>query len=140
MSIWKNKATVEVLNAGNKNTLVELIGIEITEIGADYLKATMPVDERTKQPYGLLHGGASAVLSESLGSIAANLCLDLNTHYAVGLEISATHLKSATNGFVTAICKAIKIGRKIQVWQTQLFNDEEQLICDSKLTVVVIER
>lgn len=140
MSIWKNKGTAEILNVGNKNTMVEHLGIEITEVGEDYIKGTMPVDERTKQPYGLLHGGASAVLSETLGSIAANMCVDINTHYAVGLDISATHLKSATNGIVTGICKPIKIGRKVQVWQTQLFNDKNQMICDSKLTVMVLQK
>jgi len=140
MSIWTNKGTADILNAGSKNTMVEHLGIVITEVGDDFIKATMPVDERTKQPYGLLHGGASAVLSETLGSIAANMCVDLETHYAVGLDVSATHLKSATQGLVTGICKPIKIGRKIQVWQTQLFNDKEQMICDSKLTVMVLAK
>lgn len=137
--IWKNNPSVEALNKFGKGNLVENLGIEIIEIGDDYIKAKMPVDHRTKQAVGLLHGGASAALSESMGSFASVLILDnpiQNT--IVGVEINASHLKAVRKGFVYSITKPIKIGRKIQVWNTDIFDDSDNLICVSKLTTMTI--
>ena len=137
--IWKNEPSIEVLNDISKNTMVSHLGIEIVEIGDDYLKATMPVDERTKQPLGLLHGGASVALSETMGSIASLLvCDDPTSHAVVGIQINANHLKSVRTGKVTSITKPVRIGKKIQVWDTSLYSDEDDLICTSRLTTMRI--
>lgn len=139
-SIWKVNPDVEILNSMNKNTLVEHLGIEITEVGPDFIKAKMPVDERTKQPLGLLHGGASCVLSESIGSIASVLIVEnplLET--IVGVEINATHIKSVKSGYVYSTTKPIKIGNKIQVWNTEIHNEKDDLICISRLTTMKIK-
>jgi 1,4-dihydroxy-2-naphthoyl-CoA hydrolase len=136
--IWKHKATVEDLNRLSQNTLVDYLGIEIIEIGEDYIKSKMPVDRRTTQLMGLLHGGASCVLSESMGSIAAHLCVDNPTRSPiVGIEINANHIKSAKSGFVTGITRPVKVGRTLQVWNTDIYNDEDEHICTSRLTVLV---
>lgn len=116
------------------------LGIDITEIGPDFLIGTMPVDHRTKQPFGLLHGGASCVLSESLGSVGAGMCIDLTTHAAVGVEINANHLKSAREGTVTGRAFPLKLGRRLHVWQTDITDEAGDLICTSRLTVAIIER
>lgn len=120
--------------------MVEHLGINITEIGDDFIAATMPVDHRTTQPMGLLHGGASVSLAETLGSIAATMTVNQNTHYCVGLEINANHIKSAKKGFVTGISRPIHIGKKTQVWETKITNEEAQLICISRMTVAIIEK
>ncbi|MGK0364712.1 MAG: 1,4-dihydroxy-2-naphthoyl-CoA hydrolase [Saprospiraceae bacterium] len=139
MKIWKQDATLEGLNNMSINTLVEHIGIEWTEIGEDYLIAKMPVDKRTHQPMGLLHGGASVVLAESMGSTASVLCLeDMSTHSVVGLEINANHLKSVRSGWVYGTCKPIRVGRKIQVWNIEIRNETGDLCCVSRLTVAVV--
>jgi 1,4-dihydroxy-2-naphthoyl-CoA hydrolase len=140
MSIWFKEPTTELLNKRGENTLTTFIGIEVTKIGEDYLEGTMPVDERTVQPLGLLHGGASCVLAESLGSIAANMVLDTSKEYAVGLEINANHLRSATSGKVTGTAKPIHLGRKTQVWDIKIKNEEGKLTCISRLTMAVIQR
>lgn len=138
--VWFRKdLQLDALNALGKNTIGELIGIRFTEIGDDYLKATMPVDHRTKQPYGLLHGGASCVLAETLGSIAAALTVDDKLFKCVGLDINANHLRSATSGYVTGITKPIHIGRTTQVWEIKITDEREKLICISRLTVAVIK-
>ena len=139
MSIWKRKVAVEDLNLWLKGNMCEHVGIEITDIGDDYLTATMPVDERTKQPAGLLHGGASVVLAESLGSIAANWCCD-NDQYCVGLEINANHLKSATSGKVTGTTRPIHIGRSTQVWEIHIKNDNGEMTCISRITMAAKTR
>ncbi len=137
--IWKNNPTVETLNMLTKGNMVEHLGIEIIEIGNDYLKATMPVDQRTKQPMGLLHGGASVALCESMGSFASVLILDNPIEYSiVGIEINANHLKAVRSGNVYSITKPIRIGRKVQVWNTEIFDDNENLICISRLTTMTI--
>lgn len=139
MKIWKQESTLEGLNNMSTNTLVEHIGIEWTEIGDDYLIAKMPVDKRTFQPMGLLHGGASVVLAESMGSTASVMCLeDMSTHSVVGLEINANHLKSVRSGWVYGTCKPIRVGRKIQVWNIEIRNEAGDLCCVSRLTVAVI--
>jgi 1,4-dihydroxy-2-naphthoyl-CoA hydrolase len=136
--IWKNPIDLNFINEISKNTLSDHIGIEIIEVGEDFIKATMPVDHRTMQPMGLLHGGASVVLSESLGSIASILAAGSFGEYsAVGVEINANHLKSAKSGLVTGICKPIKIGNSIHVWNTEIFNENGDLLCTSRLTTMV---
>lgn len=139
--IWQQQFNLEGLNQLQSGTLVEHLGIEFSEIGDDYLKATMPVDHRTKQPLGLLHGGASAALAETLGSVAGMLCLaDVFEHSIVGLEINANHLKSAKEGFVTGIVKPIRVGRTVQVWEIKIYDVQNSLICVSRLTLAVISR
>lgn len=140
MSIWHRRPSVEDLNKLSKNTLLEQLEIVFTEVGDDYLVATMPVDHRTHQPFGLLHGGASAVLAESLGSSAANCCLDMAAEYAVGLEINANHLRSVRSGKVTGTTRALHIGRRTQVWETRIEDDAGRLACVSRLTMAVVPR
>lgn len=139
MSIWKQPLTLEQMNARLQGNMCSHVGITITEIGEDYLTGTMPVDERTKQPAGLLHGGASVVLAETLGSMAANLCC-AEDQYCVGLEINANHLKSATSGLVTGIAKAIHVGRSTQVWEIRIQNDKGQMTCISRLTMAAVSK
>lgn len=128
------------LNQFIKGSMSEWLGIEYLEVGSDYIKARMPVDHRTQQPFGRLHGGASMVLAEELGSIAANLLLDNTKQVAVGLDINGNHLKGAGEGIVTGIAKPIHIGKRYQVWEIKIENEEEQLICISRLTVAVVDR
>jgi len=137
--IWNIKPDLELANNICNNTLASHLGIEITEIGDDYIKAKMPVDHRTKQPMGLLHGGASVALSETIGSIAATLIIeDMSKETIVGVEINANHLKSVSSGFVHSITKPIRIGRTIQVWNTEIYNEKDELICVSKLTTMKV--
>lgn len=139
--LWfKDYSTQELEGFRNAN-LGELIGIEFVERGADFLSARMPVDERTKQPFGILHGGASCVLSESLGSVAAWMCIDPEKYRAVGLEINANHIRSATEGYVLGVCKPLHVGRRTHVWQTDITHEDTgKLICTSRLTVAIIEK
>ena len=140
MKIWKQEATLEGLNNMSSNTLVEQLGIEHIEIGDDYLISKMPVDKRTHQPMGLLHGGASVALAETMGSIASVLCIeDMSKESIVGLEINANHLKSVRSGWVYGTCKPIRVGRKIQVWNIEIKNEAGDLCCVSRLTVAVIK-
>lgn len=140
--IWKQPATSEGINLLNANAMPEYLGICITEVGADYLVATMPVTARTVQPFRILHGGASVVLAESLGSIASMLCIeDLTAYTAVGLEVNANHLKSVPEGkTVTATCRPIRIGRSVHVWGIEIRDAEGDLSCISRLTVSIIPR
>lgn len=139
MKIWKNDFTPADLNKGIGNNMVSHIGIEFIDAGDDYLAARMPVDERTKQPAGLLHGGASVALAETLGSIASHLVLDLDGYYAVGLDINANHLRSVTQGYVKGVVKPIHIGGSTHVWEIKIYNADEQLICISRLTMAVLK-
>jgi len=137
--IWSQKnMNLSILNEINANTLVSHLGIIFTEIGDDFLSGTMPVDHRTKQPMGLLHGGASVVLAESLGSIASYLCVEnpLETP-VVGLEINANHLKSVKSGHVKGIVKPIKLGRNVHIWEIKIYNTDDEMICISRLTTMV---
>ena len=141
MSIWKTNPTLEYLNELGRGSLQEHLGIEFTEIGTDYIKARMPVDHRTKQPMGLIHGGASAALSETMGSIAGVLIIeDMTKQSIVGIEINANHLSSAKSGYVYATTKPVKIGRRLQVWNTEIHDEDEKLICTSRLTTMIIEQ
>jgi len=142
MSIWKGSVTLEELNRRVDNTLVQHLGIEFTEIGDDYLKATMPVDRRTTQPFGMLHGGASLVLAETLGSAAGYLCVDRERHYCVGMEINANHVRPVPSGSgpVYGIARPIHIGRKTHVWGISIHTPDDKLICISRITLSVLER
>lgn len=140
-AIWFNKdVSLEQLSKMSANTMVSHLGIELTKIGDDTLEGTMPVDERTFQPARLLHGGASCVLAETLGSVAANMVIDIKEKMAVGQHIEATHLRSATKGLVRGVAKMIYIGRTSQTWRIEIFNDENKLICDSKIIMAVINK
>ena len=140
MGIFKEGVTVEFLNTWSRNTLAEQIGIEFIAIGEDYLEARMPVDKRTHQPMGLLHGGASVSLAETMGSIAANMCVDQTKFYCVGLEINANHLKGVREGFVKGITKPIHIGKTTQVWEIRITNEKDELACLSRITMAVLEK
>lgn len=131
---------VKDLQKFSKNTMVEHLGIEFLELGADFVSAKMPVDHRTHQPMGLLHGGASLVLAETLGSVASNLLVDPEKYYCVGLEINANHIKSARSGYVTGEAKPVHMGKKTHVWDIRIKNDLGALVCISRLTVAVIEK
>ena len=128
------------INTFQKNTMTEQIGIEITDFGDDFICGRMPVDHRTVQPFGLLHGGASATLAETLGSIAGGLKVDRGLQTVVGVEINCNHLRSAKNGWVYGKAKPIKIGRKIQVWNIEIKNEKEKLVCVSRLTLAVVNK
>lgn len=119
-------------------TLLENLGIEFTEIGADFLKAQMPVDQRTIQPFKILHGGASVALAETVGSVGSFMIIDPEKYISVGLEINANHIKAAKNGYVTAIGKPIHIGKKTHVWDIKINNELNQLVCISRMTVAII--
>ncbi len=140
MSIWFEKYDIETLNSLRTANMGGHLGIEFTEIGDDHLTARMPVDERTLQPFGILHGGASCVLSETLGSVAAWMCIDPTQQRAVGVEINANHLRPATQGFVTGICKPIKTGRTLHVWNTEMFDDDGKMTCTSRLTCAILDK
>ena len=135
--IWFSDYTPEKLNGLRNANMAGHIGIEFTEVGDDYLVATMPVDERTKQAFGILHGGASCVLSETLGSVAAWMTIDPTKQRAFGAEINANHLRPVSNGFVRGVCKPVTTGRTMQVWNTEIFNEEGKLTCVSRLTVII---
>ena len=135
----KNKA-LQKLNDFQKNTITELLGIEITDFGPDYFCGKMPVDHRTVQPYGLLHGGASAVLAESLGSIAGGMQVNRDTQTVVGVEINCNHLRSARDGWVYGKATPVKIGRKIHVWNIEIKNEDDKLVAVSRLTLAVIDK
>lgn len=128
------------LNKWGPGTMAEAIGIEFTAIGDDYLEARMPVDHRTLQPMGLLHGGASVALAETMGSVAAMACLDDTKQYCVGLEINANHIRSARSGFVKGTTKPIHIGKKTQVWEIRITNEQEELVCISRITMAVLDK
>jgi len=138
--IFKIKPSLTQLNNTSTQTMVTHLGIEFTGIGEDYLEATMPVDHRTIQPMGILHGGANVVLAETLGSVAASLTVDLNTQQVVGLEINANHLKSIRSGKVKGITKPIHLGKSTQVWEIKIFNEAEQLCCISRITMAILDK
>jgi 1,4-dihydroxy-2-naphthoyl-CoA hydrolase len=140
MSIWKTLVTLEQLQESVRNTLSEHLGIRYTEIGTDYLRATMPVDARTHQPAGVLHGGASLALAESIGSVGANLCVDRSTHVCVGQEINANHLRPVAAGLVTATARPYHVGARSQVWHIEIAEEKGKLVCVSRLTMAVLPR
>ena len=139
--IWYSGSfSLEDLTTLGKKTMSEYIGIEFTEIGENYLKGRMPVDHRTNQPYGLLHGGASCVLAETLGSIASALVIDQSAFICVGLEINANHIRSARKGFVTGTASPLHLGKTTHVWDIKIHDEDHKLVCVSRLTVAIIEK
>jgi uncharacterized domain 1 len=138
--IWFQKdLPLAAINALGKNTMGEFLGIEFTGLGHNFIKARMPVDHRTRQPYGLLHGGASCVLAETLGSVGSALVIDPDQFKCVGLEINANHIRGVKEGFVTGIATALHIGATTHVWDIRIFDDREKLICVSRLTVAILK-
>jgi uncharacterized protein (TIGR00369 family) len=137
--LFRRATTLEELNALSRDTAIAALGVVFTEIGADYLRATMPVDARTLQPYGLLHGGASVLLAETLGSSAANLCVDTDA-MCVGIEINANHLAPAREGIVIGTTRPLHVGRSTQVWETRIEDRSGRLVCISRLTLAVVGR
>ena len=139
--IWHNKNVgIEQLVSMGENNMAGWLGIEFVELGPDFLSGTMPVDHRTLQPYGLLHGGASCVLAETLGSIASSLVIDIERFICVGIEINANHIKSAREGFVTGVAKPIHLGATTHVWDIRINNEKNVLICISRLTVAILPK
>ncbi|MBD2815756.1 hotdog fold thioesterase [Xenorhabdus sp. Flor] len=135
--IWKRHPDVNVLNQLGIDCILNHMGIEITQLGDDFIEGTMPVDQRTKQPFGILHGGASVVLAETLGSFAGYLCSE-GEQKVVGVEINANHIKAVRGGIVKGICKPIHLGRTHQVWQIDIYNGQQQLCCTSRLTTAIL--
>ena len=141
MSIWFNKAlTLPQLTPLGRDTMGEHLGMEWVALGDDYIKMRMPVDERTRQPYGILHGGASCALAETVGSIASHLVIDTDKFICVGLDINANHVRSARQGFVTATCTPLHIGSSTHVWDIKIHDENEKLICISRLTVAILKK
>jgi 1,4-dihydroxy-2-naphthoyl-CoA hydrolase len=140
MAIWKQPVTLDQFNALNRDTMMQAIGIVFTEVGDDFLRATMPVDTRTHQPYGLLHGGASVALAETLGSAAGMMLVDPAREIVVGIEINANHLRGVKSGNVTGTARALHIGRSTQVWEIRIEDEGQRLVCISRLTLAVIAR
>ena len=141
MTIWFDKnVSLENLKVLGKGTMTEHLGVEWVELGKDFFKAKMPVDHRTIQPYGLLHGGASCVLAETIGSVASHLVIDPSEFYCVGIEINANHIRSAKEGFVYGTCSPLHIGSSTHVWDIRITNEEEKLICISRLTVAIMKK
>jgi 1,4-dihydroxy-2-naphthoyl-CoA hydrolase len=138
--IWKVQATPEQLRERSRNTLAEWLDIRVTEIGPDYLRATMPVNSHTHQPQGILHGGASVALAETIGSLAANLCVDMTKYVCVGQEINANHLRPASSGLVTGTARPYHVGGKSQVWGIEIRDENDKLVCVSRITMAVVER
>jgi 1,4-dihydroxy-2-naphthoyl-CoA hydrolase len=140
MAIWFRQYTPQELNRIVEDTLITHVGIEFIEIGDDFLKARMPVDERTRQPMGILHGGASVVLAETLGSGASNLVINRDEYFAVGLEINANHVRSATGGYVVGTARPLHLGKMTQVWEMQIHDEEGNLVCVSRMTNAVLKK
>jgi 1,4-dihydroxy-2-naphthoyl-CoA hydrolase len=138
MAIWKQPIDLARINGWSRGTMMETLDIHFTEAGDDWIRATMPVDHRTQQPFGLLHGGASVVLAETLGSTAALLTLDVEKEIAVGLDINANHIRGVRSGLVTGTAKAIHLGRTTQVWEIRIEEEAGKLACLSRLTMAVI--
>src|SRR5690348_17606264 len=140
MAIWKQTTDLERINAWNRGCLVEHLGMRVTAIGDDWVQGTMPVDARTRQPFGLLHGGASVALAESLGSLAGTMCLDATKEMAVGLDINANHVRAVTEGVVTGTARPLHLGRSTQVWEIRIEDENGKLVCISRLTLAVVPR
>ncbi len=135
---FRNPVDIDALNARARGSLVEHLGIAVTEAGDDWLRGTMPVDARTRQPYGLLHGGASVALAETLGSMAGGLCVDTTREAVVGLEINANHLRAVREGTVTGTARALHVGRSTHVWEIRIENEAGKPVCISRITLAVV--
>jgi 1,4-dihydroxy-2-naphthoyl-CoA hydrolase len=140
MTLWKTVLTLQQLNAHSAGTMIECLGIEFTEIGADFVRATMPVNERTRQPYGLLHGGASVALAETLGSMGAIMSVDATQFHCVGQEINANHVRAARTGIVTGTARPLHLGGRSHVWAIEIVDAAGKLVCISRMTIAVIQR
>src|ERR1700674_6019218 len=140
MSIWRSLQTLENLNGNREGTLIGTLGILFTEIGDDFARGAMPVDARTVQPYGLLHGGASVALAETLGSMGAAMCVEAAEYQVVGQEINANHVRAARSGLVTGTARAVHLGGRTHVWSIEIQNDAGNLVCTSRLTIAIIRR
>jgi len=139
-SIWFQTVTLDDLNRRGQDSMSDFLGIVFTEIGDDYMVATMPASPKTKQPLGIVHGGASVVLAETIASTAANVAVDFEHYYCVGLEINANHLRSVREGLVTAVTRPVHLGRTTQVWNVEITNDAGQKTCISRMTACVLTR
>ena len=137
MAIWTKPISTEILTASHIDTAAERLGIEFVEIGDDFVRGRMPVDARTKQPYGVVHGGASVLLAETLGSCGADYCTPMG-HRIVGLDINANHIRGVASGWVNGIARPVHIGRSTQVWQIDMTDDEGRISCVSRLTLSVL--
>lgn len=138
MAIWFSQANVADMTAMSEDTLVSHLGIEFLEVGDDFVRGRMPVDPRTVQPGRILHGGASVALAETLGSVAANLCVDTSKHYCVGLEINANHLRAGRSGYVYGTARPVHIGGSTQVWEIRIEDEQGKMVCISRLTMAVL--
>ena len=138
--IWKTKYSVEDLEPLGKGTIHDALGIQLTSVGTDSISGKMPVDERTKQPAGILHGGASVVLAESLGSIASNLVIDNAKFIAVGQSINANHIRPGISGFVHGTCTPIHLGKRSHVWHIEIKNEAVKLVCICRLTMAIVDK
>jgi 1,4-dihydroxy-2-naphthoyl-CoA hydrolase len=139
-AIWHRRPTLAELQATSRATATEQLGIEFTEVGDDFLAARMPVDRRTVQPYGLLHGGASVLLAETVGSTAAHCCVDDSAVLTVGIEINANHVRSVRKGWVHATARPLHLGRTTQLWEIRIVDDDARLVCVSRFTIGVVPR
>lgn len=140
MTIWIAKFDLQDLSKRHTGTAIDHLGIEFTDFGEDWLEARMPVDRRTKQPFGILHGGASVLLAETVGSAASNLCIDPETHHAVGLDINANHVRSVREGYVYAKATPIHLGRSTHVWQITIVDGAQRLTCVSRITMSILAK
>lgn len=140
MAVWKSTPDIAAFNAMAPDSMIGNLGIVFTDFGDDWVRGTMPVDGRTHQPYGLLHGGASVALAETLGSVAATCCVEPDTEMAVGLEINANHVRGVTEGTVTGTAKAVHVGRSTQVWEIRIEDERGKLVCISRITMAVVPR
>ena len=138
--IWKSEHSLDEINALSVNTMAETLGIEFIEIGDNFLRATMPVNKTVHQPYGLLHGGASAALAETIGSVASSLCIDANKQICVGIEINCNHTRGKKSGMVTAKVSPLHIGATTHVWDIKITDEREKLVCVSRLTVSILKK
>lgn len=138
--VFLSSPSLDQLNQTRQDTMINHLGIVFTAIGEDYLEASMPVDHRTKQPMGLLHGGASVALAETLGSLAASLTLDRSKQTCVGLEINANHVRAVKDGLVKGIAKPIHLGKSTQIWEIKIFDEGEKLCCISRITMAILEK
>jgi 1,4-dihydroxy-2-naphthoyl-CoA hydrolase len=140
MSIWKTSISLAHLNERGRQTMVEHLAIEFINIGESHLEATMPVDQRTKQPIGIMHGGASCVLAETVGSTAANYAIDITDYYCVGLSINTNHIRAVRTGWVRAHASPLHIGQSTQVWNIDIFDEQQRLISSTRLTMAILKR
>ena len=138
--VFLSRPSLDQLNTISKKTMVDHLGIEFTAVGEEYLEATMPVDHRTKQPMGLLHGGANVALAETMGSLAASMTIDLSKQSVVGLEINANHVRGVKDGKVKGIVKPVHVGKSTQIWEIKIYNESEQLCCISRITMAILDK